>query len=891
MANMGPVVAGAMAEVARRQKQERYKTDPVAWAENYLGIKLWSRQKEIIESIRDNRNTAVAAGHGVGKDLPLDTPLPTPSGWTTMGDVQPGDYLLDEEGNPTLVTTKSVVFNNPLYKITFSDGAEVVSSETHLWNTIDFKAAKKARRSEQGVTDWRDWWDASTTKQTSELLETLTVPNGSAQARNHNIPINRALQLPEIDLPVDPYVLGAWLGDGTSIRAEMTIGDCPFIVDEFEARGVSLTKLPSQKYGYTFAHQGFVKNFKELGVYDSKRIPGLYLRASVDQRKDLLRGLMDTDGFVCHDSVCGIDLMSNDLALGVVELVRSLGARISMTPSRTYLDGRDVGIRYRMVFNPDFDPFTEGSYKSQAFQPHENRTSHHTSRWITSIERVETVPSQCVSVDSPRNLYLATEWMIPTHNTFCAAVAVAWWIDTHPPEETFVASTAPSVDQVALLWDNLRRMHGTSLARYKEGLVDHPLPGYITGDNKWKLADGSLLGQGRKPPDNKSDVAFQGRHATYLFAIGDEAVGLSAGYLEALGNIATAEHNRELLLANPTDPGCAMAKLWDEKITGWNRMHISVFDSPLVTLEEGFDSTIATGMSGWDYINDKKEEWGEDDPRYIARVLGQWAFDAGNTIYTAEELANAKNTVVLPYDYLRPELGWDIARKGADATVGYSCVKGEVWETDPETGKPVKATGRDGWRIRRRAKWYKAPLVGNDPVNKSTAQRIHDIAIGDGTQVLKLDASGIGIAVVDGLVPLNEAGTYTVIEVFGGAAASDKRAYMNMRAEQFFEMKKAMAHMNLDLDPKDEELFDELSGIQFENTDKGPIKVESKETIRKNGRKSPDHADGAWYAFLDVEYLFDPINRMSPGDKVVLDMEQELQSYELDHFYGGANGF
>jgi hypothetical protein len=473
--------------------------------------------------------------------------------------------------------------------------------------------------------------------------------------------------------------------------------------------------------------------------------------------------------------------------------------------------------------------------------------------------------------------------------TLCAAVAVAWWIDTHPPEETFVASTAPSVDQVALLWDNLRRMHGTSVKRFKEGIVDHPLPGYITGDNKWKLEDGSLLGQGRKPPDNMSDVAFQGRHAAYLMAIGVEAVGLSPGYLEALGNISTAESNRQLLLANPTDPGSAMAKLWDEKITGWNRMHISVFDSPLVTGEEGFDASVATGMSGWEYINERTEEWGEDDPRYIARVLGQWAFDAGNTIYTAEELASAKNTVVLPYDYERPEMGWDIARKGADATVGYACSRGEVWETDPETGKPVKSTGVEGWHIRRRAKWFKAPLVGNDPENKSTAQRIHEITVGDGIQVVKIDASGIGIAVVDGLVPLNP-GSYVVIEVFGGAAASDKRGYKNMRAEQFFELKKAMAHHRLDLDPKDEELFDELSGIQFENVDGGIIKVESKEKIRQTGRKSPDHADGVWYAFLDVSGIFDPVNQMKPGERVVMDSEEQLQHSGFDPFYASGAG-
>lgn len=471
--------------------------------------------------------------------------------------------------------------------------------------------------------------------------------------------------------------------------------------------------------------------------------------------------------------------------------------------------------------------------------------------------------------------------------TYGAAIACAWWVYVHPPEETFIASTAPSVDQVAILWDNIRNLHALAKRRYEAGLVDRPLPGYVTGDNKYKLENGVLIGQGRKPPDTDSDVAFQGRHATYLFAIGDEAVGLNPGFLGALSNIATAPTNRQLLLANPTDPNSAMAKLWDPKITTWNRMHISIFDSPAVdpANDPEFDISKAPALSGWDYINERLEEWGsEDDPRYIARVLGQWAFDSGNTVYTAEDLAKAKNTVVLPYPDSVPEQGWDIARKGLDASVGYEKRLGEVWATD-ENGKPVEATGKEGIHIRRCGKWTKAPLVGNDLNNPSTAMRIHEKALAEGASIVKIDASGIGIGVVDGLVEL-EHGEYDIIEVFGGAASSDARAYRNMRAEQFFMMKTAMAKGLLDLDPSDEELFDELAGIQYENMDGGIIKIESKDAIRKAGRKSPDHADGLWYAFLDVS---DDLEEKYPkGSKIPVDTSGISEEYaKSDRFYGG----
>ena len=479
--------------------------------------------------------------------------------------------------------------------------------------------------------------------------------------------------------------------------------------------------------------------------------------------------------------------------------------------------------------------------------------------WSKQIEIIE-------SIRDNRNTAVAAGHGVG--KTFCAGIAVAWWVDTHPPDKTFIASTAPSVDQVALLWDNLRRVHGIAKKRYDDGLVDHALPGYITGDNKWKLDDGSLLGQGRKPPDNLSDVAFQGRHADYLFAIGDEAVGLAAGFLEALGNIATAATNRQLLLANPTDPNSAMAKLWAPQIKSWNRMHISVFDSPAVTEDPGFDITKAPALSGWEYINDKRDEWGEDDPRYIARVLGQWAFDAGNTVFTAEEIANCKNTYVLPDPDCTPEPGWDIARFGSDSTVGYVAVRGEVWLTDPETGAPTVATGHEGVRIRQLDKWSKVPLIAL-PENDSTARRIHEHALALGAEVVKVDAAGIGGGVIDGLDVFNK-GEYAVIELMGSAPARDKRQYVNFRADQIFEMKKWAAKGYLDLDPADEKLFEEMQGIQYELTDGSIIKIESKETIRKQGRKSPDHFDACWYAFVDVADLIDP-DRPKRGDKVVLD--------------------
>jgi hypothetical protein len=464
--------------------------------------------------------------------------------------------------------------------------------------------------------------------------------------------------------------------------------------------------------------------------------------------------------------------------------------------------------------------------------------------------------------------------------SWIAALAACWWIDTHPLDEVFVASTAPTVDQVnAILWTNIKKFHELAKRRYDEGITDHPLPGYVTNDSKWKTDSGVLIGQGRKPPNEASDVAFQGVHATYLLAIGDEAVGLNAGMIGALANIATGVHNRQLLIANPTDPTCEMAKIWVKETESWNRMHISVFDSPLVTNEPGFDQSRAEGMSGWNYINERREEWGEDDPRYIARVLGQWAFDSGNTVFSEGDITNCLNAYVLPDPDAPIHLGVDIAwsDKGDFSSV-YSCQSGEVWETDDETGKPDIQTGRRGWVVRRVAIWKGAPLAGHNPDNPSNADRIIEFAQAVGGQFVKVDSSGVGMAVIQDLASRNL--TFDLYKMAGGDPARESRTYTNSRAEAFFDMKIAAHQGLLDLDIDDEDFIDQLRSIQYEYDARNRIKIQSKADMRKEGKRSPDFADAAWYAF----YIPEDMRESGPkkGDVITFNAEDYIPDWYED---------
>jgi hypothetical protein len=467
--------------------------------------------------------------------------------------------------------------------------------------------------------------------------------------------------------------------------------------------------------------------------------------------------------------------------------------------------------------------------------------------------------------------------------SYSVAVYMAWWVDTHPVEDVFVASTAPFADQITtILWRELRNLHKTSAERYArylklkeggldtEGLPDHRLPGYITGDNKWKMDDGRVIGQGRKPPDNKEDSGYQGVHAKYLLAVGDEAAGLSQGMIEALGNITTGEYCRRLCIMNPTDPTSYMAKVFRDDNGTWNLMHISAFDSPNFTGEEVPES-VAENLVNKEYEEDKRRDFGVDDPVYISRVLGQWAFDEGNNVFNDMEIANGVNAYVLPDPDGIIEFGCDIARMGKDATVIYTYREGAVWERDNETNEPVRPTSIRGGQLRLLDTWRKAPLVGDDPANLGSAQRIHALALAEGAKIVKVDASGLGSAVVDGLAMLNK-GQYIVVEIFGQATSPDPRAFANDRVAQFFDMKQAFFHGTFDIDVEDTELQDELRMIVYEYADKGARKIESKDSMKKRGAKSPDRADGAWYARKNVKHLTEgPMAGKKPGDVVSYD--------------------
>lgn len=436
--------------------------------------------------------------------------------------------------------------------------------------------------------------------------------------------------------------------------------------------------------------------------------------------------------------------------------------------------------------------------------------------------------------------------------SFLVAVLVCWWIDTRYPE-VFVASTAPSTAQInAIVWREVRKMKNAVAARYQEykskaaagmstaGLPDHDLPGYITADAQWKTAGGQILGFGRKPPDNKEDDSFQGLHDGYVLAIGDEACGLTEDLIGALGNIVSNAGSRRILIANPTNPHSYFGKIFRENKANWAQHTISVLDSPNFT-DEGKEMSpeALEKLTDSQFVADYLEEYGEESPRYISRVLGEFAFDADNTLITQADIDVAKAAEIIVSDTIKPVLGVDVARMGGDRTTVYSNL---------------------GGRIRFIEGWSKAATT-------ETANRVHRIAIDEGVSVVFVDSDGVGGGVKDQLVAICE-DRYIVVEVHGSAASPDRRQWHNFRAYAWDSFRSRCRNGNIDLDPEDIDLQDELLSVEyFFNKTSGGLQIESKEDMHSRGLKSPDLADGAIYASIEFD-INDPLAGFNSGDKI-----------------------
>ncbi len=344
-----------------------------------------------------------------GKALALGTEIPTPDGMRTMADLRVGDYVFSDTGFAVRIKdVTEVMFDRPCYELTFSDGTVLIADAGHQWVTTD-KPDRRVKRE-------------GSIRTTQQLADSVMY----GREYNHHVHLASLVQYPARELPVDPYVFGLWLGDGTSTKAEITTIDLE-ILDHIRAAGYDVWKATSPlayRIGGThrtrnaatgrFEADGSLNSVLRLmGMFNNKHVPRQYIESSPEQRLSLLQGLMDSDGYC--DVIGRAEFCSTKevLAVAVQELVSSLGMTCTLRKDRAMLNGVDYGPRYRIAFTPDRPVFR--LTRKAARQKYTRRTM--LARSIRSVRAIPSVPVRCIEVDSSTGMYLATRSYIPTHNS------------------------------------------------------------------------------------------------------------------------------------------------------------------------------------------------------------------------------------------------------------------------------------------------------------------------------------------------------------------------------------------------------------------------------------------------------------------------------------------
>lgn len=338
------------------------------------------------------------------KGLPLDTEIPTINGWSTIKDLKEGDFIFDKDGNPTKILHKSEVHHNPCYKITFDNGDSIIADHEHRWE-ISFSTSKNSKYHGEYRTQ------VMTTEEISKYLENL-----SDKRTAYDIPkiVNpKPLNLENKELPIDPYVLGCWLGDGSKQCGVIT-NETNNVLNEILRRGYILGQdVSSEDRTSSYTILGLYPKLKELNLINNKHIPDMYQRASYEQRLDLLRGLMDTDGYYNPKRKRFVMETSQEWqCYDFIKLLASLGIKSTKFDIIKKLNGKEFN-EYSINFSTrGLNPFLMRNQEIE--YPTRDACTY---RNIDKVELVETIPTQCLEVDSPSHTFLCTDKMIVTHNT------------------------------------------------------------------------------------------------------------------------------------------------------------------------------------------------------------------------------------------------------------------------------------------------------------------------------------------------------------------------------------------------------------------------------------------------------------------------------------------
>ena len=381
-------------------------------------LDIFNPQVSTVAKSLEGKVIIVYGGNNLGKAQPINTVVPTPLGEKKLEDLNVGDYVFDRFGRPTEILSihEQGLLDN--YKVTLRDGRSTYCNDEHIWG----------------------YYTSRNLIETKTLKEMVSIGIRKGGGYRFHIPTNKAVEYNEKKYSVDPYVLGAFIGDGCTTSSGLTISSN----DEEVVAEIALLigcpeykKNSSKNYNWTFRkkeseHKPGIVNFQTKEVFKdypeivclagNKRIPRVFLYGSIEQRYALLQGLMDTDGHI-GDGKCSYSTTSFGLAEDIVYLLNSLG--MSGTIHEDVREDKNT-CYYICISASEYNKvkmfrLAKKKNLAEAFKYNGNHRKgyyrHYNSEAIVAVEKMnEKVEMRCIEVDNEDHLYLTNDFIV-THNT------------------------------------------------------------------------------------------------------------------------------------------------------------------------------------------------------------------------------------------------------------------------------------------------------------------------------------------------------------------------------------------------------------------------------------------------------------------------------------------
>ena len=527
--------------------QKYYQCNPVTFIDNFFNIELLDMQSLGVERTWFTPNSLLVCTRGFGKALSLDTIIPTTNGNKTMKDIKIGDYVFDNYGVPVKVINTSPIFvNHDCYEITFSDQEKIIADSDHIWSVYDIYSRKKELKD-------------LTTK---ELFSSYEIPNRKTynekwdkdyHAVRYSVPMSLPLVYPQKEYDIDPYILGLWLGDGCSVAGFITCGnsDLEDIVKAINQTGYKIKSINNDSENnkkiiiHRYDDVPLITLLKKNNLFDNKHIPDEYLYGSVTQRLDLLCGLMDTDGTISKKGYAEFSqsVIHNKISDGFYKLLVSLGIKFTCGIYDRKCNGK-VFQANRFCFTPSKElPCFKMPRKFNRLKdvcPIKQR-----KKQIVKIEKINSVETKCISVDSKDKLFLCGKKNTVTHNSSIIDLELMskgmlfnnYWAYIASGSGSQAQNTFTTLEKLAN--DNIDTFTGSTGKIFKDEIVINNAAGdgfsHSSDGFRYQLYNGSFT-----QTMNANVDAHRGYRGTIIF---DESAFLSDELMNVYGAFAAVNKN------------------------------------------------------------------------------------------------------------------------------------------------------------------------------------------------------------------------------------------------------------------------------------------------------------------------------------------------------------